>query len=97
MDKMMAHLTRAAKDGASDVFFVPGGPVSYKLDGQLIPLEEARVSPKEARPILSRSTPWHSGISQNLLPREMTTFRSLCRVLPVSGSMSTGSEDPGLR
>ena len=49
MDKMMEHLTRAAKDGASDVFFVPGGPVSYKLDGQLIPLEQERISPQRSK------------------------------------------------
>lgn len=49
MDKLMAHLTRAAKDGASDVFLVPGGPVSYKLDGQLIPLEENRVAPQRSK------------------------------------------------
>jgi len=49
MDKMMEHLTQAAKDGASDVFFVPGGPVSYKLDGQLIPLEGNRVSPQRSK------------------------------------------------
>jgi len=49
MDKMMEHLTRAAKDGASDVFFVPGGPVSYKLDGQLTPLEQERISPQRSK------------------------------------------------
>ena len=49
MDKMMEHLTQAAKDGASDVFFVPGGPVSYKLDGQLIPLEQGRISPQRSK------------------------------------------------
>lgn len=49
MDKMMEHLTRAAKDVASDVFFVPGGPVSYKLDGQLTPLEQERISPQRSK------------------------------------------------
>jgi len=49
MDKMMEHLTRAAKDGASDVFFVPGGPVSYKLDGQLTTLEQERISPQRSK------------------------------------------------
>ncbi len=49
MEKMMEHLTRAAHDGASDLFFVPGGPVSYKLDGKLIPLEAERVSPQRSR------------------------------------------------
>ncbi len=48
MDRMMEFLRRAAHDGASDVFFVPGGPVSYKLDGNLVPLEEERVSPQRS-------------------------------------------------
>ena len=49
MDKMMQYLTQAAKDGASDVFFVPGGPSSYKLDGNLIPVEGARISPQRSK------------------------------------------------
>ncbi len=49
MDKMMEYLTRATRDGASDVFFVPGAPASYKLDGQLIPLEQERVSPQRSK------------------------------------------------
>ena len=31
MEMLMDYLTRAAKDGASDLFMVPGGPISYKL------------------------------------------------------------------
>lgn len=49
MDNLMVHLQRAAHDGASDVFLVPGAPVSYKLDGELTPLEEARVSPQRSK------------------------------------------------
>jgi len=40
-----AYLTRAAQMGASDIFIVPGAPVSVKLDGQLIPLEEDKIMP----------------------------------------------------
>ena len=49
MDKLMEFLTVAAKDGASDVFFVPGGPASYKLDGKLIALESNRISPQRSK------------------------------------------------
>ena len=47
MAALMDYLSRAAKDGASDLFFVPGGPASYKLDGQLMPLEEQRLTPQQ--------------------------------------------------
>ena len=39
------YLTRATQLGASDLFIVPGAPVSVKLEGQLVPLEEERVMP----------------------------------------------------
>ena len=45
-------LTRAAKDGASDLFLVPGGPVSYKLDGVLLPLQQQRLTPNESEAML---------------------------------------------
>ena len=37
--ELTEYLSRAAKDGASDLFFVPGAPVSYKLDGNLLKME----------------------------------------------------------
>ena len=37
METLQNILAKAAKDGASDVFFVPGGPISYKLDGGQVP------------------------------------------------------------
>ncbi len=67
MDKLMEYLTRSAKDGASDVFFVPGGPVSYKLDGQLIPLEESRVSPQRSKAYIEQI--------YELAQRDITQFR----------------------
>lgn len=52
MAVLMDYLSRAAKDGASDLFFVPGGPVSYKLDGQLMPLEEQRLTPAQGEALI---------------------------------------------
>ena len=66
MDRLMEHLNRAAKDGASDVFLVPGGPVSYKLDGQLIPLEDARISPQRSKAYVEQI--------YDLAQREMDAF-----------------------
>lgn len=45
MTVLHTYLSRAAKDGASDLFFVPGAPVSYKLEGQLIPMDTQRLTP----------------------------------------------------
>ena len=52
MEVLMDYLSRAAKDGASDLFLVPGGSVSYKLDGQLIPLEEQRLTPPQGETLI---------------------------------------------
>ena len=42
---LMDYLTRAAQDGASDLFIVPGAPVSIKLEGQITPVGEEKVMP----------------------------------------------------
>jgi len=52
MAVLMDYLSRAAKDGASDLFLVPGGSVSYKLDGHLIPLEEPRLTPLQGETLI---------------------------------------------
>ena len=45
MSGLKEYLTRAAQEGASDLFIVPGAPVSVKADGQLIPIAEGKVMP----------------------------------------------------
>lgn len=52
MAALIDYLSKAAKDGASDLFFVPGGSVSYKLDGQLMPLESQRLTPQEGESLI---------------------------------------------
>ena len=42
--ELLDYLRRAVEDGASDVFLVAGGAVSYKIDGQILPMEEARAT-----------------------------------------------------
>lgn len=45
MATLMDYLTWATMDGASDLFIVPGAPVSFKLDGQITPIGEGKVMP----------------------------------------------------
>ncbi len=43
MTSIKDHLAQAVQKGASDLFLIPGGPVSYKLDGVLTPLDSPRL------------------------------------------------------
>jgi Tfp pilus assembly ATPase PilU len=47
MATLMDYLTRAVQEEASDLFIVPGAPVSIKLDGQLRPIGEEKVKAPE--------------------------------------------------
>ena len=52
MADLLEYLKKATLDGGSDVFFIPGAPVSYKLEGQLAPMEEARLMPAQTEMLL---------------------------------------------
>ena len=52
MVTLLEYLKRAALDGASDLFMIPGGPVSYKLDGQLTALSEERLIPAQSEELI---------------------------------------------
>ncbi|MBQ9979721.1 MAG: PilT/PilU family type 4a pilus ATPase [Oscillospiraceae bacterium] len=52
MAALMEYLAQAARQGASDLFIVPGAPVSIKLDGQLVPLEEEKVVPARGEELI---------------------------------------------
>ena len=43
--ELMEYLQKAARAGASDLFLIPGAPVSYKLEGLLRPMEEEKLIP----------------------------------------------------
>ena len=45
MDNIMEYLSEAVRVGASDLFIVPGAPVSAKVDGQLRALGEEKIMP----------------------------------------------------
>ena len=52
MAQLIHYLTRATEEGASDIFLVPGAPVSYKKDGGLIKMEEDRLMPADAKELI---------------------------------------------
>ena len=46
------YLTRAAQLEASDLFIVPGAPISVKLEGQLTPLEDEKLMPHRSEELI---------------------------------------------
>lgn len=52
MADLSTYLSRAAKETASDLFLVPGAPVSYKLDGQLLPMDDRKLSPQASEALI---------------------------------------------
>lgn len=50
--ELMDYLKRAVQDGASDLFIVAGGAISYKLDGRILPLSTERVFPQETERLI---------------------------------------------
>lgn len=50
--ELIQYLQPAVEQGASDLFIVPGAPVSYKLEGLLKPMEEGRLSPERSESLL---------------------------------------------
>ena len=68
MAKLMDYLNRAVQDGASDIFMVPGAPVSYKLEGLLTAMEEDRLMPQAAQALIQELY----AVAQ----RDMETYRS---------------------
>lgn len=46
MEKWMEYLKQASDEGASDLFFVAGGPVYEKLEGRMKPLSEEKLLPQ---------------------------------------------------
>ena len=52
MAALMDYLERAAKEFASDIFLVPGAPVSYKIEGLLKAMEPERLMPDGSEVLL---------------------------------------------
>ncbi len=45
-------LAKAVELWASDIFLVPGGPITFKIDGLLTPQEETRLSPSDTEGLI---------------------------------------------
>ena len=52
MAALMEYLTQAVQMDASDLFIVPGGAVSIKLDGQLMPIGEEKIMPPQGKELI---------------------------------------------
>ena len=52
MTKLMEYLTQAAQLGASDIFMVPGAPVSCKLEGLLTPMDQVKLMPGQSEALI---------------------------------------------
>lgn len=52
MAGLMDYLTRAVQEGASDLFIVPGGAVSVKLDGRLVAIGEEKIMPAQGEALI---------------------------------------------
>lgn len=52
MAALMEYLAQAVQMDASDLFIVPGGAVSIKLDGQLMPIGEEKIMPPQGKELI---------------------------------------------
>ncbi|MBE6972349.1 MAG: PilT/PilU family type 4a pilus ATPase [Ruminococcaceae bacterium] len=52
MSALMEYLSRAVQMGASDLFVVPGAPVSVKQDGQLLCLGDEKIMPAQGEALI---------------------------------------------
>ena len=53
MTTLKDYLTYAVQEGASDIFIVPGAPVSIKTDGQIKHIDEEKVMPSLAEGLIT--------------------------------------------
>lgn len=52
MENLKEILEKAVKSGASDVFIITGAPLSYKLNGHILPQYEEKVSPETSDAVI---------------------------------------------
>ena len=67
MTILMDYQTRAVQEGASDLFIVPGAPVSIKREGQITHIGEEKVMPSLGEQLI--------GEIYALAGRDMEPFR----------------------
>lgn len=49
---LLEYLQRGVTDGASDIFIVAGGFMSYKIDGKILQMEQARLLPQKTESLI---------------------------------------------
>ena len=54
MADLLDYLKKATLDGGSDIFMIPGAPVSYKLEGMLAPMDETKLMPAQTKALLEQ-------------------------------------------
>ena len=53
MAELMEYLRTAVEAEASDIFLVAGGPVSQKVEGRILPMDEIRLLPPQTKELIS--------------------------------------------
>jgi len=53
MATLMEYLDRAVREGVSDIFLVPGAPISCKREGLLVPMDQERLMPAQSEALIS--------------------------------------------
>lgn len=54
MAELMDYLKQAVEAGASDLFFVAGGSVCYKLDKRILPMDDQRLMPQDSSRLIEQ-------------------------------------------
>lgn len=52
MKRLIDYLQQAVETGASDLFFIAGGPASLKADGHIVRIDEERLLPADTKQII---------------------------------------------
>jgi len=53
MASILPYLERATREGASDIFIVAGGKVSYKINGKIQAMDDVRILPDDTRTLIA--------------------------------------------
>ena len=50
---MLKFLTDAVEKNASDIFIIPGLPLSYKINGKIIPVDDNKLMPADSEALIT--------------------------------------------
>ena len=69
MSELLDYLKSAVDHGASDIFIVAGGPLSFKLDGHISPINDTKLLPPDTHKLICEL--------YSLADRKMDTFTAI--------------------